>query len=75
MSNAQRIILYAAALPVEERLKIVDALLLTLNSPNAEIDKCWAEEATRRLDEWRSGKIEATPAENVFARIRERLGR
>ncbi|MFA9462515.1 addiction module protein [Thiohalorhabdus methylotrophus] len=48
----------AASLPVEERAQVVDSLLRSLNPPEAEIDRKWAEEARRRLEEVRSGAAE-----------------
>jgi len=38
-----------------------------------EIDRLWAKEAERRIDELDSGKVEAIPGEQVFAEIRARL--
>ena len=60
-------------LPVEERLRVVDALLQSLNAPDPEVDQAWAVEAERRLAEIRSGAVNPTPGEEVFARIRERF--
>jgi len=65
----------ATALPVEERARVVDALLRSLNSPQPKIDAQWATEAKRRLSEHRSHKVEAVPGEAVFERVRERFKR
>ena len=55
---------------------LVDRLLESLNAPSREeIDRAWAEEAERRLDELDSGKVQAIPGEQVFANIRKRLGK
>jgi len=58
---------------VEERALMVDTLLRSLNQPESEIDKKWAKEAKRRLVELRSGRLEAIPGENVFAKIWKRF--
>jgi len=64
------------SLPCEDRIYLVDRLLKSLNSPSSEeIDRAWAEEAERRLDEIESGTIKAIPGEQVFAKIRKRLGK
>lgn len=64
------------SLPCEDRIYLVDRLLESLNAPSREeIDRLWAEEAERRIDELDSGKVEAIPGEQVFAEIRGRLGK
>ena len=65
----QDLIHEAEALPVEERARIVDSLLRTLNPPESRIDAMWAEVAQRRLSEVRSGAVETVPGEDVFAKI------
>jgi len=62
------------SLPCEDRIYLVDRLLESLNAPSREeIDRLWAEEAERRIEELDSGKVETIPGEQVFAEIRERL--
>ena len=71
--NTKQLIEEAVSLPVEERTLVVDTLLRSLNQPESEIDKAWAKEAKRRLDDLRSGKVNAIPGEEVFRRIMGRL--
>lgn len=73
MPSAKEIIEQAECLPVEDRALVVDSLLKTLNQPDAEVDRKWAEVAARRLAELRAGLARAIPAEDVFAKARERL--
>jgi putative addiction module component (TIGR02574 family) len=75
MHDTKDIIQEAAALPVEERILVVDSLLRTLNIPNPDIDAEWVRVAKRRLVELRSGRVSPVPGDQVFARIRERFGR
>jgi len=49
--RTKEILEHLASMPFEERASIVDSLLRTLNQPDAEIDRLWAAEAQRRLDE------------------------
>jgi putative addiction module component (TIGR02574 family) len=64
------------SLPCEDRIYLADRLLESLNAPSREdIDRLWAEEAERRIEELDSGKVEAIPGEQVFAEIRERLAK
>ena len=75
MHDTKDIIQEAAALPVEERVIVVDSILRTLNPPNPDIDKEWVAVAKRRLAELRSGHVRPVPGDHVFARIRERFAR
>ncbi len=62
------------SLPCKDRVYLVDRLLQSRNAPSREeIDRLWAEEAERRIDEFDSGKIQAIPGEQVFSEIRERI--
>jgi putative addiction module component (TIGR02574 family) len=75
MHSTKDIIQEATALPVEERIIVVDYLLRTLNIPNQDIDKEWVGVAKRRLAELRSGRVNPVSGDQVFARIRESFGR
>ncbi len=75
MHSTKEIIQEAAALPVEERILVVDSLLCTLNIPNPDIDAVWVKVARHRLAELRSGSVIPVPGDQVFGRIRERFGR
>lgn len=56
MHGTKEIIQEATALPVEERVIVIDSILRTLNLPNPDIDKEWVAFAKRRLAELRSGR-------------------
>jgi hypothetical protein len=75
MLNAQEILKEAESLPVDERAIVADGLLRSLNAPDPEIDRKWAEVARHRLEELRSGQVQAVPGEAVFDKIRERFAR
>jgi putative addiction module component (TIGR02574 family) len=75
MHGADEIISEASALPIEERIKVVDSLLRTINAPDPDIDKAWIAVSERRVEELLSGKVAPVPGEEVFARIRERFSR
>ena len=61
------------SLPVEIRTQLVEKLLLSLNPSQKEIDKLWAKEAEKRVEEIRSGKVKTISGEKVFKKIRARL--
>ncbi len=71
--STKEIIEQAECLPFEERAYVVDSLLKTLNHPDPEIDRKWAEVANRRLEELRSGRVKPVPAEEVCAKAKERF--
>ena len=56
-------------LDLEERASLAGKLLLSLDEPSAtEVERLWLEEAERRLEDFRSGKVQSIPAEEVFRR-------
>jgi putative addiction module component (TIGR02574 family) len=61
------------SLPVEERAVVADSILQSLNPPDLDIDRKWAQVAQRRLTELRSGKVKPVPGEQVFARVWKRF--
>jgi len=64
------------SLPCEDRIRIVERLLESLNAPaDNEIEQAWAIEVERRIDELNSGTVRSIPGEEVFADIRQRLGK
>ena len=65
----------AVSLPLEERALLVDSLLQTLNPADEAITAAWLAVARRRLDDLDSGRVEAISGEEVFERVRQRLGR
>ena len=59
------------ALAPEDRERLVDQLLESLNEPAAaELDKAWEAEIERRLGEYDRGEVQAIDAEEVFAKAR-----
>ncbi len=63
----------ALELPVAARAQLAKQLLDSLDDiSEEENNKLWAEEAERRYDEYKAGKIKAIPAEEVFARLKSR---
>lgn len=71
--NTQELINEAVMLPVEDRARIVDSLLRSLNPPEAKIDAAWAKVASRRFEDLRSGKVRGVSGQEVFEKIRQRF--
>jgi putative addiction module component (TIGR02574 family) len=63
------LVLRGRALPPEERERLVEQLLESLNESAArDLDATWAAEIKKRLDDYDSGAVEAIDAEEVFAK-------
>lgn len=71
--GSEELIREAESLPIDERLKVVDSLLRSLNPPDPDIDRLWIAEARRRLDEVRSGTVEPIAGEHVIQKLRARF--
>lgn len=56
----------ALRLRPDERIAVVDGLLKSLDVPDKDLDRIWAEEALRRLTAYRAGELKAIPMEEIF---------
>jgi len=63
----------AVSLPVEQRARVIDSLLKSLNPHEAGIDKNWALVADRRLAGLRTSRVKVVPGNEVFQKIRHRF--
>jgi putative addiction module component (TIGR02574 family) len=65
----------AAQLPENERAELALSLIESLDGPaDPDVEEAWAQEIERRVRQFERGEAELVPAEEVFARIRRRLG-
>jgi len=62
-------------LPSNEKVELADKLLLNLTPIDSSVDKAWLHESERRLKEYRAGKVEAIPGDQVFKNIHKRFGK
>jgi putative addiction module component (TIGR02574 family) len=62
------IIEQAERLPAADRIRLVEHLLATLDKPDPEVDRAWAEESERRLDTYLRGETTARDAKDVLAK-------
>ena len=75
MSDLSELLKTALTLDVHDRAALAEELLASLEGLHEEeADRLWAEEAQRRLEEYRAGRAEARSASEV-ARKAERLFR
>ena len=75
MHGTREIIQEATALPVQERVIVIDSLLRSLNVPDTETDRQWSAVAQRRIAELRGGRVRSVLGDQVFLRIKERFAR
>jgi len=62
-------------LPVEQRARIADLILQTLNTPDPDIELAWIQEVDERVEEYEKGNVELIPAQEVFKSLREMTGK
>jgi len=49
-----------------ERFILVEEILKSLDEPDVGLDKIWINEAQKRLNAYRSGKLKGIPMEELF---------
>jgi putative addiction module component (TIGR02574 family) len=62
-------------LPIDERIKISQAIIKTYNRPDPEIEKAWRSEIAQRIKKVESGQAKLIPGDQVITEITERLAR
>ena len=70
MSTAKDILKEAIQLNPTEKAKLVDQLITSLDKPDRDIDKLWAEEAESRLNAYKQGKLKAVSLEEVLSKYK-----
>jgi putative addiction module component (TIGR02574 family) len=74
MSNLRDILRAALSLDVRDRARLAQELLASLDAVSPEdAERLWADEAERRLAEFRAGRISAVPADEVAQKARRLL--
>jgi len=69
LKNIEAISEATMQLDLEDRARLACKLLLNLDEPSpSELERVWLDEAEHRLDDFRSGRTQGIPAENVFRR-------
>jgi putative addiction module component (TIGR02574 family) len=75
MNTTEEIIDTVSHLPVDQRIKIADAVSQSLNPIAPDVEEAWAEEAEQRLQRYLDGETESIPGEEVERKIKERYGK
>ena len=58
------------ALPEEDRVRLLDALLTDLDKSDPEIDEVWATEARKRWDNYKAGKLQTIAYDDLIRRYK-----
>jgi putative addiction module component (TIGR02574 family) len=56
----------ALKLKPDERFKVIDGLIKSLDEPDSTLDELWMDEAEKRLAAYRANDLEGIPMEDVF---------
>jgi putative addiction module component (TIGR02574 family) len=59
-------------LPDTEKIELVDSILTQLDRPDPEIDRVWADEARKRWQAYKAGKLETVSYDQVMEKHRVR---
>lgn len=60
------------SLPDNEKMELVDSILIQLDRPDPEIDRIWADEARKRWEAYKAGKLETVSYNQVMDKYRAR---
>ncbi len=58
------------SLPDNEKIELVDSILMQLDKPDPEIDRIWADEARKRWMAYKAGKVETVSYDQVMGKYR-----
>ena len=64
--SSKKVLEQALALKPDERFLLVEGILKSLDEPDKLLDTLWAEEAEKRLRDYREGNLGGVPMEEVF---------
>lgn len=56
-------------LPDNEKFNLVDSILMQLDRPDPEIDRLWADEARKRWQAYKAGRLETVSYEQVMSKL------
>ena len=65
-TQADKLVTEIRALPDEEKLRVLDAILTDLDKPDQDIDQVWAEEARKRWNSYKAGRLQTVSYEELM---------
>lgn len=67
--DSNELMMMVDSLPLDLKTQLIDRLLNSLNPSQKDIDKLWMEEAEKRVEEIRTGKVQLIDGEEVFREL------
>ena len=68
--NTDKLISEIRLLPNEEKIRVLEALLTDLHQPDPAIDAAWADEARRRWQAYKAGRLGSISYEELMSKYR-----
>ena len=68
--SADRLVSEIRALPEEDKLRLLDAILTDLDRPDPSIDQIWAIEARKRWQAYKKGQLATVSYDELMAKYR-----
>jgi putative addiction module component (TIGR02574 family) len=65
-THADKLVSEIRALPDEDKLRVLDAILTDLDKPDREIDQIWALEARKRWNSYKAGRLQTVSYEELM---------
>ena len=69
-TETDKLVTEIRALPAEEKLRLLDVLLSDLDKPDPMIDQIWADEARKRWNAYKAGKLQTVSYEELIKRYK-----
>ncbi len=70
MSTVEDVLKEAILLNPTEKAILVDHLISSLDKPDSQLDKLWANEAESRLDAYNKGKLKTVTLDEVLSKYK-----
>ncbi len=67
-TQADKLVSEIRALPEEEKLRLLDAILTDLDAPDPEIDHVWVSEAHKRWAAFKGGRLPTVSYEELMTK-------
>lgn len=67
-TDTDKLVSKIRALPDEEKIRVLDAILTDLDRPDDEIDHIWAVEARKRWSAYKAGRLSTISYEELMSK-------
>jgi putative addiction module component (TIGR02574 family) len=70
MSHIEKLLLEIQNLTAEDKLRVLDAILTSLNDLTSDVDRVWALEASKRWARYKAGHLRTVSYEEMMAKYK-----